>query len=96
MRMTNENKGWMGSALQLGEDNMILFSEKCWHWISEPWDNTPLHEQCNFYQQYVEFGGEDNLSYDNEEALKKTIQYADDKIMDCFREIDRRFKLTEE
>ena len=96
MRMTNENKGWVRSALQLGEDHMILFSEKCWHWISEPWVNTPLHEQCNFYQKYVEFGGEDNLSYDNKEALKKTIQYADDKISEAFREIDRRLNLTEE
>tara|TARA_R100000781_G_C4076164_1_gene126146 strand:+ start:312 stop:602 length:291 start_codon:yes stop_codon:yes gene_type:complete len=96
MRMTNENKGWMRSALQLGEDNMILFSEKCWHWISDSWINTPLHEQCNFYQKYVEFGGEDNLAYDNEEALEKTIEYAHDKIMDCFSEIDRRLNLTEE
>lgn len=94
MRMTNENKGWVRSALQLGEDNMILFSEKCWHWISEAWVNTPLHEQCNFYQKYVEFGGEDNLAYDNEEALEKTIEYADDKISEAFREIDRRFNLT--
>ena len=52
MRMTNENKGWMRSALQLGEDNMILFSEKCWHWISEPWNDMSLHEQCNFYQKH--------------------------------------------
>ena len=96
MRMTNENKGWMRSAVYLGEESMELFSEKCWQWISEPWEMTSLSHQCNFYQKYVEFAGEDTLRYSNTEALKKTIQYADDKIMDCFREIDRRFKLTEE
>ena len=96
MKMTNENKGWMAHALYIGESNMELFSEKCWQWISEPWEMTSLSHQCNFYQKYVEFAGEDTLRYSNTEALDKTIQYADDKIMDCFREIDRRFKLTEE
>ena len=96
MRMTNENKGWIRSALYLGEDNMELFYDSRWEWISEPWNNTPLHKQCNFYQKYVEFGGKDNLSYDNEEALEKTIEYAYDKIAKAFREIDRRLNLTEE
>ena len=95
MRMTNENKEWMRHAIYLGEDSMEIFDSR-WEWISEPWINTPLNKQCIFYQKYVEFGGEDNLAYDNEEALKKTIEYADDKISEAFREIDRRFKLTEE
>ena len=95
MRMTKENKGWMMSAVYLGEEGMELFSEKCWHWISEPWRDMPLHDQCNFYQKYVEFGGEDNLRYDNEEALEKTIEYAYNKICECFTEIYRRLNLIE-
>lgn len=93
MILTDEDKGWMLSAIFLGEEGMELFSEKCWHWISEPWLNTALHEQCNFYQKYVEFGGEDNLRYDNEKALNKTIEYAYDKIMEAFRIIEKHFNL---
>tara|TARA_R100000773_G_C4180763_1_gene90575 strand:- start:442 stop:735 length:294 start_codon:yes stop_codon:yes gene_type:complete len=93
MELTYENKGWMLHAIYLGEDNMILFSEKTWKWISEPMVNTPIHQQCNFYQKYVEFGGLDDLTYNNEEALKKTIEYADDKIAEAFRFIETHFDL---
>jgi hypothetical protein len=95
MRMTKENKEWMKHAIYLGEDSMELFNSR-WEWISEPWINTPLKEQCIFYQKYVEFGGKDDLSYDNREALEKAIDYAHDKICDCHRELDRRLNLTEE
>jgi len=95
MRMTKENKEWMRYAIYLGEDNMEIFDSR-WEWISEAWVNTPLNQQCIFYQKYVEFGGEDNLSYDNSEALEKTCHYAYDKISKAFREIDRRLNLTEE
>ena len=93
MKLTDEEKGWMLNAIYLGEDNMILFSEKTWKWISEPMLNTPMHQQCNFYQQYIKFGGLDNLRYDYEEALKKTIEYANDKITQAFRFIETHFDL---
>lgn len=35
MRLTNTNKEWMRIALDLGYDNMILFSESRWKWIQE-------------------------------------------------------------
>ena len=95
MRMTKENKEWMRHALYLGEDSMEIFDSR-WEWISEAWTNTPLNEQCIFYQKYVEFGGEDDLSYDNQEALEKAYRYALYKISDCHSEIARRFNLTEE
>ena len=95
MRMTKENKEWMRNAIYLGEDNMEIFDSR-WEWISEAWINTPLNQQCIFYQKYVEFGGEDNLSYDNREALDKAHRYAYNKILDCHRELDRRLNLTEE
>jgi len=91
--LTDEEKGWMLHAIYLGEDNMILFSEKTWKWIAEPMVNTPIHQQCNFYQQYIKFGGLDDLTYNNEEALKKTIEYANDKITKIFRFIESFFEL---
>lgn len=33
MRLTKTNKEWMRIALDLGYDNMILFSESRWEWI---------------------------------------------------------------
>ena len=95
MRMTKENKEWMRHAIYLGEDNMEIFDSR-WEWISEIWVNIPLNQQCIFYQKYVEFGGEDDWSYDNSEALRKTYNYAYDKILDCHRELDRRLNLTQE
>ena len=38
MRMTAENKEWMAHALFLGEDNMNLFADSRWEWISETYD----------------------------------------------------------
>ena len=35
MRLTKTNKEWMRIALDLGYDNMILFSESRWEWIQE-------------------------------------------------------------
>ena len=93
MKLTDKEKGWMLNAIHLGEDNMILFSEKTWEWIAEPMVNILTHQQCNFYQQYIKFGGEDNLRYDNEKALKKTIEYANDKIIEAFRFIETHFDL---
>ena len=87
MRMTLENKEWMMHALFLGEDNMHLFGEKCWEWISE-W------ETGVFYKAYVRFGG--NEPYSDDEALDRAIEYAGRKITECFAEIDRRFKLSED
>lgn len=95
MRMTKENKEWMKHAICLGEDNMHIFDSK-WGWIAEAWNDTPLNEQPIFYQKYVEFGGEDDLSYDNTEALEKACNYAYDKILECHEELNRRLNLTEE
>jgi hypothetical protein len=95
MRMTKENKEWMKHAIYLGEDNMHIFDSR-WEWISETLLDTPLNQQCIFYQKYVEFGGEDDLSYDNQEALEKAYRYASEKIDECHRELDRRLNLTEE
>lgn len=92
MRMTKENKEWMRHAIYLGEDNMEVFDSR-WEWISEPWNSTSLYEQCIFYQKYVEFGGEDNLSYDNNKALEKACEYAYNKLNECFREISFRLNL---
>jgi len=92
MRMTKENKEWMKHAIYLGEDNMQVFNSS-WECISEAWINTPLNQQCIFYQKYVEFGGEDNLSYDNSKALEKAYEYAYNKINECFTELDRRLNL---
>jgi hypothetical protein len=94
MRMTIENKQWMRHAIYLGEDNMELFDSR-WQWISEAWTNTPLDQQCIFYQKYVEFGGEDNLRYDNSKALEKACEYAYDKILECLWELDRRLNLRD-
>ena len=94
--MTKENKEWMQWALFLGEDQMILFSEDRWKWISEPMNDLPLNEQCVFYQAYVKFGGKDNKTYDDREALNKAIGYAQDKIYEAFKEIEKRFNLGDE
>lgn len=95
MRMTKENKEWMNHALYMGLDNMELFGESRWEWVSEPMNYLQLKEQCVFYQAYVRFGGKDK-TYDNEEALESAIKYADSKIMEAFREIEKRFKLDED
>lgn len=95
MRMTKENKDWMQWALFLGDDNMILFGEDRWKWISEPMDYLPHHDQPAFYQAYVRFGGKDK-GYDNREALVKTIEYARGKIYEAFAEIEKRFNLGDE
>jgi|TARA_B110000196_G_C20780248_1_gene490709 hypothetical protein len=94
--MTKENREWMQWALFLGEDQMILFAEDRWKWISEPMDYlTKLEEQCVFYQAYARHGGKDK-SYENREALNKAIEYAERKINDAFKEIQKRFKLDED
>jgi len=85
MYMTAENKEWMVCALFLGEDNMHLFGEKCWEWISE-W------ETGVFYKAYARFGGIE--PYANDEALNCAIEYAQQKIEACFEEIQRRFNLV--
>ena len=95
MRMTKENKEWMLHALFLGEDQMILFGEDRWKWISEPMNYLSLNEQCVFYQAYVRFGGKDK-GYDNREALNKTIEYAEGKINEAFKAIEKRFNLGDE
>jgi len=82
-------------ALFLGEDQMILFAEDRWKWISEPMTDLPLNEQCVFYQAYAKNGGKDK-GYDNREALNKAIEYAERKINDAFKEIEKRFKLDED
>ena len=92
MRMTKENKEWMQWALFLGEDQMILFSEDRWKWISEPMNDLPLNGQCVFYQAYAKHGGKDK-GYDNREALNKTIEYAEGKINEAFNAIEQRFNL---
>ena len=56
MRMTKENKDWIAHAIYLGQDQMELFSESRWEWISEPMNYLPLNEQCAFYRAYVRFG----------------------------------------
>ena len=46
MRLTKTNKEWMRIALNLGYDNMILFSESRWEWIQEHevfWDLVDAH-----------------------------------------------------
>ena len=96
MRMTKENKDWMAHAIYLGEDQMILFSESRWEWISEPMNDLPLNEQCVFYQAYVRFGGKDDKAYDNEEALDEAIEYAQYKIDEAFAEIVKRFNLGDD
>ena len=82
-------------ALFLGEDQMILFAEDRWKWISEPMTDLPLNEQCVFYQAYAKNGGKDK-GYDNREALNRAIEYAERKINDAFKEIEKRFKLDED
>ena len=94
MRMTKENKEWMKHAIYLGEHGTEIFVSR-WGWIAEAWNNTPLNEQPIFYQKYVEFGGEDNLSYDNNKALEKACEYAYNKLNECFREISFRLNLQE-
>lgn len=93
--MTKENREWMRCALFLGEDQMILFADDRWEWISEPMNDLPLNEQCVFYQAYAKHGGKDK-GYDNREALNKAIDYAERKINDAFAEITKRFKLDED
>ena len=87
MRMTKENKEWMKHALFLREDNMHLFGEKCWEWISE-W------EDGVFYKAYVRYGG--IVPYANDEALAYAVEYAERKINACFAEIERRFNLGDD
>ena len=82
-------------ALFLGEDQMILFAEDRWKWISEPMTDLPLNEQCVFYQAYAKNGGLERDD-DNREALNKAIEYAERKINDAFKEIEKRFKLDED
>ena len=96
MRMTKENKDWIAHAIYLGQDQMELFSESRWEWISEPMNYLPLDEQCAFYRAYVRFGGKDDKAYDNREALNKAIEYAQGKIYDAFNEIDKRFNLGDD
>tara|TARA_X000001382_G_scaffold94483_1_gene68975 strand:- start:2885 stop:3145 length:261 start_codon:yes stop_codon:yes gene_type:complete len=84
MYMSAENKEWMAHAIFLGEDNMHLFRESRWEWISE-W------ETGVFYKAYVRFGG--IVPYENDEALNCAIEYAEQKIEACFEEIRRRFNL---
>ena len=86
MRMTKENREWMKHALFIGEDNMNLFGESRWEWISE-W------ETGVFYKAYARFGG--IVPYENTDALNCAIEYAQRKIEACFAEIERRFKLGE-
>ena len=74
---------------------MILFAEDRWKWISEPMTDLPLNEQCVFYQAYAKNGGKDK-GYDNREALNRAIEYAERKINDAFKEIEKRFKLDED
>lgn len=94
--MTAENKEWMAHALFLGEDNMNLFADSRWEWISETMDYLPSNQQCAFYRAYVRFGGLNNDTYDDKEALDKAIRYAQDKIEGCFAEITRRLKLEDD
>jgi len=82
----------MRCALFLGEDQMILFADDRWEWISEYMTDLPLNKQCVFYQAYAKHGGKDK-GYDNREALNKAIEYAEGKINEAFNAIDKRFNL---
>lgn len=91
MIMTAENKEWMAHALNLGQDNMHLFGEKCWEWIAEFGTGV-------FYKAYMRFGGSTlGLgAYTDGDALNAAITYAEQKIEDCFAEIERRFNLEDD
>lgn len=102
MKLTDEEKEWVIIALRLGEDNMELFNESLWEHIAEPQREEPLAKQDIFTRYYIKFGGTcfDELGfyvgYHDDEALKKTIEYADDKIMEAFRFIETHFDLYDE
>ena len=90
MRMTNENKEWVGHALTLGFDNMELFSESRWEWIADDKDGV-------FVKQYLKLGGvldwNQRVSFMSEDILEETIEWAEDKIGEAFMEISKRMKL---
>ena len=100
MRITIENKEWIGMAMYMGENGYEIFYDTYAPMLGEFSSGDELKDQCIMYQKYVEFGGVDGKNYDYDlmfdekfTVYEKMIDYAEGKLHDAFQGIRTRFKM---